>query len=57
MNEWEIAAAALGAAVVPCLLVCTLTGAMRGLLRRISRAAFTFSGARGPASISSRKPR
>ncbi len=32
MNEWEIAAAALGAAVVPCLGVCVLTGAMRALV-------------------------
>jgi multisubunit Na+/H+ antiporter MnhF subunit len=32
MNEWEIAAAALGAAVVPCLAVCALTGAVRALV-------------------------
>lgn len=32
MNEWEIAAAALGAASVPCLAVCALTGAMRALV-------------------------
>jgi multisubunit Na+/H+ antiporter MnhF subunit len=32
MNEWEIAAAALGAAIVPCLGVCALTGAMRALV-------------------------
>lgn len=32
MNEWEVAAAALGAAIVPCLAVCTLTGAMRALV-------------------------
>ena len=32
MNEWEIAAAALAAAVVPCLGVCLLTGAMRALV-------------------------
>jgi multisubunit Na+/H+ antiporter MnhF subunit len=32
MNEWEIAAAVLGAAIVPCLAVCTLTGAMRALI-------------------------
>lgn len=32
MNEWEIAAAALGAAVVPCLGVCFLTGAMSALV-------------------------
>lgn len=31
MNEWEIAAAALGAAIVPCLVVCVRTGAMRAL--------------------------
>lgn len=31
MNEWEIAAAALGAAIVPCLAVCVLTSAMRAL--------------------------
>lgn len=32
MNEWEIAAAVLGAAVIPCLGVCLLTGAMRALV-------------------------
>jgi multisubunit Na+/H+ antiporter MnhF subunit len=31
MNEWEIAAAALGAAIVPCLVICALTGARRAL--------------------------
>lgn len=31
MNEWEIAAAALGAAIVPCLAVAVMTGAMRAL--------------------------
>ena len=31
MNEWEIAGAVLGAAVIPCLAVCLLTGAMRAL--------------------------
>jgi multisubunit Na+/H+ antiporter MnhF subunit len=31
MNEWEIAAAVLGAAIIPCLGVCALTGAMRAL--------------------------
>lgn len=31
MNEWEVAAAVLGAAIVPCLAVCTFTGAMRAL--------------------------
>jgi len=38
MNEWEIAAAALGAAIIPCLAVCALTGAMRAL------AAFEVAG-------------
>ena len=32
MNEWEIAAAALGAAIVPCLIVCALPGARRALV-------------------------
>ncbi len=32
MNEWEIAAAAVGAAIVPCLGVCLLTGATRALV-------------------------
>jgi multisubunit Na+/H+ antiporter MnhF subunit len=32
MNEWEIAAAVLGAAILPCLLVSALTGAMRALV-------------------------
>ena len=32
MNEWEIAAAVLGAATLPCLGVCVLTGAMRALV-------------------------
>jgi multisubunit Na+/H+ antiporter MnhF subunit len=31
MNEWEIAAAILGAAMVPCLGVCMLAGATSGL--------------------------
>ena len=31
MNEWEIAAAVLGVAMVPCLAVCALTDAMRAL--------------------------
>lgn len=31
MNEWEIAAAVLAAAIVPCLGVCALTGAMSAL--------------------------
>ena len=38
MNEWEIAAAALGAAIVPCIGVCLLTGARRAL------AAFEVAG-------------
>jgi multisubunit Na+/H+ antiporter MnhF subunit len=38
MNEWEIAAAALGAALIPCLAVCLSTGAMRAL------AAFQVAG-------------
>ena len=32
MNEWEIAAAVLGAAIVPCLGVCLLTDAMQALV-------------------------
>jgi multisubunit Na+/H+ antiporter MnhF subunit len=32
MNEWEIAAAVLGAAVVPCLAACVLSGALRALV-------------------------
>jgi len=32
MNEWEIAAAILGAAIVPCLGLCLVTGAMRALV-------------------------
>jgi multisubunit Na+/H+ antiporter MnhF subunit len=32
MNEWEIVAAALGAATLPCLAACTLTDVMRGLV-------------------------
>jgi multisubunit Na+/H+ antiporter MnhF subunit len=31
MNEWEIAAAVLGAAIVPCLGVCVLTSAMSAM--------------------------
>jgi multisubunit Na+/H+ antiporter MnhF subunit len=31
MNEWEIAAAVLAAAIVPCLGVCALTGALSAL--------------------------
>jgi multisubunit Na+/H+ antiporter MnhF subunit len=32
MNEWEIAAAALSAALVPCLAVCALSGVADGLV-------------------------
>ena len=38
MNEWEIVAAVLGAATLPCLAVCAFTDAMRGLI------AFELSG-------------
>jgi multisubunit Na+/H+ antiporter MnhF subunit len=38
MNEWEIAAAVLAAAILPCLGVAALTGPMRAL------AAFELSG-------------
>lgn len=31
MNEWEIAAAVLAAAIIPCLGVCALTEAMAAL--------------------------
>jgi multisubunit Na+/H+ antiporter MnhF subunit len=31
MNEWEIAAAVLGFALVPCLAVCFVSSAARGL--------------------------
>jgi len=31
MNEWEIAAAVLGAAIVPCLMVCALSSATAAL--------------------------
>lgn len=31
MNEWEIAAAVIGAAILPCLGVCLLTSAMDAL--------------------------
>jgi multisubunit Na+/H+ antiporter MnhF subunit len=31
MNEWQIAAAVLGAAIVPCLAVCVLTDAPNAL--------------------------
>lgn len=32
MNEWEIAAAVLGFALIPCLAVCLLASAPNGLL-------------------------
>ena len=32
MNEWEIAAAVLGASLVPCLIVCLATGVAHGLV-------------------------
>ena len=32
MNEWEIVAVVLGAAMVPCLAVCALTDATRALV-------------------------
>lgn len=32
MNEWEIAATALGAALIPCLLVCLLAPPPHGLV-------------------------
>lgn len=32
MNEWEIAAAVLGAGLIPCLAVCVLTGVAGGLV-------------------------
>jgi multisubunit Na+/H+ antiporter MnhF subunit len=32
MNEWEIAAAVLGAALVPCLVVCLVTDVAHGLV-------------------------
>jgi multisubunit Na+/H+ antiporter MnhF subunit len=38
MNEWEIAAAVLGAAIVPCLVVCFLVQATSAL------AAFELAG-------------
>jgi len=31
MNEWEIAAGVLGAAIVPCLAVCALSDAVNAL--------------------------
>lgn len=38
MNEWEIAAAVLGAAILPCLGVCAFSTALSGL------AAFELAG-------------
>jgi multisubunit Na+/H+ antiporter MnhF subunit len=38
MNEWEIAAAIIALAIVPCLAVCSLTGAANAL------AALELSG-------------
>ena len=32
MNEWEIAAAVLGFALIPCVAVCFLAGPMHGLV-------------------------
>jgi multisubunit Na+/H+ antiporter MnhF subunit len=32
MNEWEVAAAVLGAAIIPCLGVCAFTGVLRALV-------------------------
>jgi multisubunit Na+/H+ antiporter MnhF subunit len=32
MNEWEVAAAVLGFALIPCVLVCILAGARDGLV-------------------------
>jgi len=32
VNEWEIAAAALGCALIPCIVVCLLAPAPHGLL-------------------------
>lgn len=32
MNEWEIAAAVIGAAIFPCLAVCALSSAMDALV-------------------------
>ena len=45
MNEWEIAAAVLGAAMIPCLAVCLLTGAMRAL------TAFELAGTVGASAL------
>jgi multisubunit Na+/H+ antiporter MnhF subunit len=32
MNEWEIAAAVLGAGLIPCLVVCVLTDVSSGVV-------------------------
>ena len=32
MNEWEIAAAVLGAGLLPCLVVCAVAGVAHGLV-------------------------
>jgi multisubunit Na+/H+ antiporter MnhF subunit len=32
MNEWEVAAAVLGAAIIPCLGVAAFTGVLRALV-------------------------
>jgi multisubunit Na+/H+ antiporter MnhF subunit len=32
MNEWEIAAAVLGAGLIPCLVVCVLTDVASGMV-------------------------
>lgn len=32
MNEWEIAAAVLGAGLLPCVVLCALAGAAHGLV-------------------------
>jgi len=45
MNEWEIAAAVLGAAIVPCLGVCLLSEVMSGL------AALELAGTLGTTAL------
>ena len=45
MNQWEIAAAVIGGAIVPCLAVCLLTGAMRAL------AALELAGTLAASSL------
>ncbi|HET8979588.1 MAG TPA: monovalent cation/H+ antiporter complex subunit F [Solirubrobacteraceae bacterium] len=32
MNEWEIAAAVLGVALIPCVVLCAFAGAAHGLV-------------------------